>query len=278
MSDIEVQDPVVQEVQKDEVSPLAEDTTPKQESQVAEEIADLSDERKTIPKDRFDQVWARSKKAEAEAKQLQEELRLEREDRIRLEERTRVQTEQQAQKEMTWAELENGIAEGRWTRDQAQEYKDKMTEQRLERKFKEKQALESSHARVLNEIAVYQQLIPNVMTPGSDERQKYEREYNYLVRNGAPKNYTTELAAVRAAFGDPETIKSRQTSRQVIVNKEPLMETHTSSTPPKTPKKEWKESLSEFEVKHWEKMMKGGIVKDWKGAEEMAKYKPTLRG
>jgi len=279
MSDIEVQDPVVQEEKKDELSPLAEETTPKPESQeVAEEVADLSEERKTIPKERWDQLYARTKRAEADKHQLREELQREREERIRLEERTKVHSEQQTQQEMTWAQLEQGIQEGRWTRDQAQEYKDKMTEARLERKFKEKQAAESSNSRILGEINQYQQLIPDVMSYGSESRQKYEREFSYMTRTlGMPDNYATQLAAVRAAFGDIETVKARQTAKTVLTNKEPFVETHTSQSKMQKPVKSFEDSLPEYKREHYKKLMKGGVVKSWKEAEELENYKPSMR-
>ena len=272
MSEVEVQEPVVQEEVKEEVSPEAELTTPAVDSQVPEEIIDLPEERKTIPKERFDQVYARTKRAEAEAKELQAQLQREREERIRLEERSKVQTEQQTQKEMTWAELKTGNAEGRWTRDQAQDYKDKMTEQRLERKFREKQTLESKESRILGEIEQYKQLIPDVMDPGSESRTKYEREFAYLVRNGAPDNYVTQLVATRAAFGDPDTIKARKTAKTILTPKEPFMETHATQKQ-KAAVKSYEDSLPEPKREHYRKMIKHGVVKDWKEVEEIEKHR-----
>jgi hypothetical protein len=276
--EVKVQDPVVQEEKKEEVSILAEDTTPAPD--VQEKVADEVAEVKTIPKERFNEVYARAKREEAERKQLQEELRREREERIRLEERQKVQVEQQTQKELTWAELETHIAEGRCTRDQAQEYKEKMTEQRLERKFKERYATETATNQILGEIRQYQSLVPDSMTPGSDSRQKYEKEYAYMTRTlGMPQGYATEVAALRAAFGDIETVKSRQTLREkqaVITSKEPFQETHMSSTQTQKPTKSWRESLPESEQEHWKKMIKHNVVKDWKEAEALAKRKRTL--
>jgi hypothetical protein len=273
MSD-EVLDPVVEPVAKEDVSPQAEDTTPKPD-QV--EVPDKEpEEPRMIPKERFDQVWARSKKAEEREKHLQTELQREREERIRLEERAKVQQEQQTQKEYTWAELENFIAEGKLTRDQAQEYKDKQTEQRLERKFKAEREQYSSNAEILNEIEQYKKHIPDVMEPGSESRLKYEQEYSYLVTKlKYPANYATQLAATRAAFGDLEKVKKVAPSKQTLTSREPFMETHTPQ-PSKQMTKSFKDTLPDYKVKHYEKMMKSGLVKDWKGVEELEKWTPKL--
>lgn len=269
--EVEVQEPVVQEVEKEEVSPLAEETTPKQESQAESE--DTPDEGvKTIPKDRFDQVWARSKKAEAKLAELDAQLRQEREERIRLEERSKVQQEQAQQAEYTWDQLENFIAEGKLTRGQAQEYKDKMTEQRLERKFKQQQVVESKDSRILGEIEQYKQLIPEVMSYGSESRQKYEKEFSYMTRTlGMPDNYATQLAATRAAFGDVETVKQRLASRKVTP-KEPLMETHTPQKQ-KASSRSFEDTLPQYKRDYYTRMIKSGVVKDWKDAEEIEKHR-----
>lgn len=277
MSEPEVQDPVVEPEVKEEVSPLAEDTTPKPDSQEVPEV--VAEESKTIPKDRFDQVWARSKKAEAKAEAIQAELQREREERIRLEERARVQQEKvQSEKEYTWAELENFIVEGKLTRDQAQDYKDQQTEKRLRQKLEADQARRSTESQVLGQIEQYKQLIPDVMEHGSESRQRYETEYTYLVNTlGYPANYQTQLAATRAAFGDIEKVKRTSKSKQPITSAEPFVETHTPQSA-KTSTKSFKDTLPDYKVKHYEKMMKSGLVKDWKGVEDLEKWTPKVVG
>ena len=278
--EVDGQNPVVEDEVKEQVSPEAELTTPPQDSQEPKEenLEHVEEGRKTVPRERFDQVWARTKKAEARLDQIQAELQREREEKIRLEERAKVQTEQQTQQEWTWDQLETFIAEGKITRGQAQEYKDKMTEQRLERKFRQAQEQEKESYNVLKEIKQYQELVPDSMTFGSESRQRYEREFNYLVRNGAPKNHVTELAACRAAFGDPETIRARNTTKKVITPKEPFMETHSSSQSSKAPSKSFKETLSSEKVSHYERMMRSGLVKDWKEVEALEKWEPKVVG
>lgn len=277
--EVDGQNPVVEEEVKEEVSPEAEHTTPKDDSQeVADEVVDLPAERKTIPKERFDQVWARTKKAEERLQQLQADLQREREEKIRLEERARAKEEQQTQQEWTWEQLDGFIAEGKITQAQARDYKDKMLEQRIARKYEQQVQEKESTSHVLGEIRQYQQLVPDSMTHGSENRLRYEREFNYLVRNGAPKNHITELAACRAAFGDPETIRARNTTKKVITPKEPFMETHSPSQSTKQPNKSFKDTLSAEKVRHYERMMNAGIVKDWKAVEALEKWEPKVVG
>lgn len=272
----ETSDPVVQEEPKTDVSIQAEDTTPKPDGQVAQE--ETPTEEKVNPLEpggsRFKEVWARAKKSEARLKELEAERQQEREERIRLEERLKVKEEQQTQKEMSWEELENGIAEGKWSRAQAQEYKDKMTEQRLAKKFEEQERQKMASTRILSEIGQYQQLIPEVMQPGSEERAKYEREYAYMVRElGMPKNHATELAAVRAAFGDVETVKTRRASKQVTTEQESFMETHTAQRQ-KSNVKSFKDTLQPWEREGYERLIKNHVYKDWKEVEEEQKWAP----
>ena len=278
MSDVDVQDPVVETEQKEEVSTLTEDTTPKPDGQENIEEGAEPEVQKTIPKERFDQVWARSKKAEAREKELEAQLQREREERIRLEEREKVQKEQTTQKEYTWAELEHFIGEGQITRDQAQEYKDKQTEARLRRELQSERERDSSNSQLLAQIDQYKQLIPDVMVVGSESRQKYEQEYTYLVHTlKYPENYATQLAATRAAFGDLDRVKRSNSSKPLIPPKEPFMETHTPQ-PSKQPTKVFKDTLPDYKVKHYEKMMKAGLVQSWKEAEDLEKWSPKVVG
>lgn len=272
----ETSDPVVQEEPKVEVSTQAEDTTPKPDGQVSQE--EPTQEEKVNPLEpggsRFKEVWARAKKSEARLKELEMERQQEREERIRLEERLKVKEEQQNQKELSWEELDNGIAEGKWSKAQAQEYKEKMIEQRLAKRLEEQERQKVSSSRILGEINQYQQLIPEVMQPGSEERAKYEREYAYMVRElGMPKNHATELAAVRAAFGDVETVKTRRASKVVTDDKETFMETHTTQRQ-KTTAKSFKDTLQPWEREGYERLIKNHVYKDWKEVEEEQKWSP----
>ena len=274
MSDV-IEDPVVEPEVKEEVSAKAEETSPKPDVDAApQEPGEVKKHPLEPGGDRFNQVWARSKKAEAEAKALQAELQREREERIRLEERTRVREEQAQQKEMTWAQLEEGINEGKWTRDQAQEYKDRMTEQRLERKLKERERQVTSDSKILGELEQYKATIPDLMTYGSESRSKYEKELAFMVRDlGMPDNYATQLAAARAAFGDLDTVKARRSAKETITTKDSFMETHTPQRQPSS-SKSFKDTLSPWQQEQYEKLIKAKVYSGWKEVEDEQKWTP----
>ncbi|MGL4282567.1 MAG: hypothetical protein ACRCSI_02685 [Eubacterium aggregans] len=275
MSD-EITDPVVEESIKEEVSILAEDTTPKLDGQDQEGEPGAGKPHPLEPDgDRFKQVWARTKKAEERVKQLESTYQQEREDRIRLEERLKAQeTQQQSQKEYGWEELETFISEGKMTRAEAQTYRDEQNKAKVKRELRAEQERESVNSRILGEIGQYQSSIPDVMISGSDNRQKYEREHTYMVRHlGMPDNYATQLAAVRAAFGDLDTVKRTQEARRVVTNKEPFMETHTPNKPVATVK-DFVTTLSPEKKAHYEKMIRGGVYANWKEVEAEEKWVP----
>lgn len=275
MSD-DAANPVVEPTEKEEISDSAEHTAPKPEIQAENEVVTEKEVNPLEPGgDRFKQVWARAKRAEEERDRERAERDREREERIRLSERLKtIEEQKQAQPEYTWDQLEEFITEGKVTRGQAQEYKDRMTEQRLERKFKQQQAIESKDSRILGEIEQYKQLLPDIMTHGSETRQKYEREFQYMVGAlGMPDNYATQLAATRAAFGDVETVKTRNTSKKVITNKESFMETHAPSKQ-SSPGKSFKDTLAPWQIAHYEKLLTHRVYKDWKDIEEEQTWKP----
>lgn len=269
--------PVVEPVVKEEVSPLAESTTPAPDTQAVVEPEVVEEGSKTIPKERFDQVWARTKKAEAKAAELEAERQQEREARIRLEERLAVkEAAKAAEPEYTREQLKIFIEEGKITEAQADEYREKLIEQRLERKFKEKLNQDSTTTKILGEIDQYKTLIPDVMVPGSENRQKYESKYKRMLSLGFPDNYATQLAATEAAFGDLETVKTRAASQRTVVSRESFEETHTASNGAQKATKPFKDTLPQYKVEHYEKMIKAGVHKDWKEVEALEKWTPSL--
>lgn len=280
MSD-ESANPVVEPEIKADISPLAEDTTPKPDIQPPrEEVAHEEPKHPLEPGgDRFKEVWARTKKAEAKLQELEADRQREREERIRLEERlASKEAAATAQPEMTWAQLEAGIDEGRWTRAQAQEYKDKMTEMRLEKKLHERESSKAVESKVLGEIEAYKAIVPDVVSFGSESRQKVEREFAYMVQVlGMPNNQKTELLALRSAFGDVDIAKKRFAAKQTITPREPFMETHSpQSSKPST--KDFSSTLSPEKKAHYEKMLRNGQYKDWAEVEAEEKWVPkTVR-
>lgn len=215
--------------------------------------------------ERFKQVVAARHKEKERAERLDTELRQEREARIRLEERLKAQEEVKAksQPQYTWSQLQAAVDAGTIDMGKALEIRD----QQLLEGFRKEQQVREEQARVLNSVATemneYKSLIPNLMAPGTDERQKVEREYGYLVqRLGQPttkeQQVSMELAASRAAFGDLDTLKHKKVLSTKPLARESYMETSTTQQKPSGTKKDFKSTLSSREIQHYERLMRNG--------------------
>jgi hypothetical protein len=293
MSDEVISDPVVEPEVKPEISPLAEETTPAPD-QPTEPVAEQpapegglnAGLENDVFKQRLGQVWARAKGAEAKADQLQAELQREREERIRYEERLRVQEETKkaaAEPEYTWEQLESFIAEGKITRAAANEYKEKKIEERAikkaEERLEQKLTSTSKESVVHTELERYKKAAPEILSHGTEERQKVEREYAYLVNVlNYPKTFATELAATRAALGDLDTVERKAQAKRTAT-KEPFMETHSSTQKPQQKKND---PIAELEKDprrkaHYEKLIRAGrYPKGWDSVREELEYKPRF--
>ena len=215
--------------------------------------------------DRFKQVWARAKAAEERAKQVELEARQEREERIRLEERLKVQEQakQQAQPKYSWDQLQAAVDAGTITFAKALEIRDAQLYEEWERKQTEREEKTRVLSSVSQEMDEYKKLVPKAILPGTEERQKVEREYGYLVqRLGRPQTkeqeLSMELAAARAAFGDLDTLKTKQQLAAKPVGREPYMDTSSAQKKPAQEKKDIRSTLSQREVQHYERMMRQG--------------------
>ena len=215
--------------------------------------------------DRFKQVWARAKAAEAKAAQVEAEARQEREQRIRMEERLRAKEEAQAPATPTysWEQLQAAVDNGTITFAKALEIRD----EQLYSKWKHEQKAEQTQQQVLSSVSTemneYKKLVPNATLPGTDERQKVEREYGYLVqRLGQPQTeaqrLSLELAAARAAFGDLDTLKTKSQLAAKPLGREPFMDTSSAQKKPNDVKKDFRAGLSAREVQHYERLMRNG--------------------
>jgi len=233
--------------------------------------------------DRFKQVWARAKHAEAEKERLRQELQQEREERIRFEERLKAKDEQKtSQQEYTWAQLEAAIEAGTITRAWANEYREgivaKKAREDAVRELESKQQINSRESSVMNEISRYKQAAPEVLQAGTPERQKVEREYAYMVNTlGFKPGIATELAATRAALGDVETVERAAKAKQ-STTREPFMETHSSTHKPQQKSSSLVDKLDERQKAHYSKMIASGRYADWKEVEDELKWTPPNLG
>ena len=147
-----------------------------------------------IPKVRLDEVLA-------ENRATKELLQKERDERIRLEERVKPQE----QKAPTRAELLQGVETGQITQAQADEAWEKQIEHRVRtgitEEWKQYESTRDLTTRVTTEMDQYTQTYPDVMTHGTENRDKVAAEFSYLRSHGMPDTKATELIALRNVFG-----------------------------------------------------------------------------
>ena len=228
--------------------------------------------------ERFKEVWARAKKAEASEK-------VEREARIRAEERAKVLEEMKTsapttqQPEYGWDQLQKWIDAGQITMAQALEYREKRVAEKVtaDAQAKTRQELTQQQRTVFmdGEIEKFLKAIPSIHDLSSPERQRAEQEFAYLMtvdgitqpsQLDADTKKRYDLKALRAAFGDPAAITSAQASdRQTRTNRETFMETSTSGGPHSSTWKDPLKNLTAHEREHYERMIKHGRYRDPNG-------------
>lgn len=273
-----IEQDAVQDKPAEEVSTQAEETAPKPD---AEPAASGETPSPLEPGgERFKQVWARAKSAEAKAAELAAEVQREREERIRYEERLKAQEEAKAKSEpkYTWAQLEQFIEAGQIDRGRAMDiYAAQLKKEAKEEALREIESKIQTTAKastVLSEIERYKRAMPEIAQPGTEERQRVEREYAYMVQVlGFPPTHATELAATRAALGDVETVERKVQARKTAT-KESFMETHSSTHKPQPKGKDPIEQLDERQRAHYQKMISTGRYSGWDEVRKELEWQP----
>jgi len=128
------------------------------------------------------------------------------------------QTEQQATPEYSVTELDNAVAAGQITQTQ----RDQIFATQIERKAMAQatqaatQIIESTTREntLDTQLQQYASIAPDVVRDGSPLRQRVAQEFEFLVQNGAARDLTTELAAVRAVMGPLERAKQYARERR----------------------------------------------------------------
>lgn len=127
------------------------------------------------------------------------------------------QTKKEEPKPPTRAELLRLVATG----DLNQEQADALWEKQIVERSKREAAAEvaqgmGAHQRdglVQAELSGYKELVPAAWEQGSEEHTKAAKEYAHLVKMGDAPGLTTEAKALRAAFGDIETLRQSKSAR-----------------------------------------------------------------
>lgn len=184
-------------------------------------------------------------------------------------------------KPLTRAELKALVDEDRITEDAADAYWHKQEREIITAEVTEKvaagltqkqRATATAHA-----LEEYRTLVPAAWDASSKERSKVAREYKALTDLGFPSNATTEVAALRAAFGDPDTIRASRSGRRGPG------ETHVETGggdkpngggadddgPPK--------GLDKTKSTYYQRQIDKGIYPDWKAVRAELSFKPTAK-
>lgn len=237
---------------------------------------------------RFNEVVARAHKAEDERRALKDELAREREARIRLEEREKVVEETKVKttqaQELSWAQLEDLIAEGKTTRADANAYREKIAHDKVvaeaEKRLAAKLENDRRQARVVGDLDAYKREVPAILQEGTPERQKVVDEYKYMTEIlGYGHGLQTELAATRAALGTIDLVKQKKTAAQTArESRETFVETGTSGkgTPPN--KSDSIKGLTPREKAHYERQIERGRYAGWEDVRKEVDEYNAIKG
>lgn len=173
------------------------------------------------------------------------------------------QTQQQQEtREYTLVELDNAVAGGQITQTQ----RDQIWTQQVQRAAV-KQAEVTARTIVETEtrantldtqLKEYANLQPDLMKDGSPTRQRVAAEFEFLVSQGAPRDLTTELAAVRAALGPIDRMRQFRAGQRR--GPDGFAETTGQSVSPQQRREEdaWSK-LSAGQRAHYDKLIDRGI-------------------
>lgn len=132
--------------------------------------------------------------------------------------------------------------------------------------------------RVESQLAGYAKLKPEAWVEGSPERARVAKEFQALVELGHPASRSTEAAALRAAFGDLETLQASSTSRRGPADTHsetgggdpPGDNAGGADGPPK--------GISSDQRKHYERLIGQGMYPGgWKQVAEELKFSTPRR-
>lgn len=238
-------------------------------------------ERKYIPKERFDQVYARAKDAETK-------IQLEREHRARLEGELEAMKRQPPPQtaptppRYSAAQLQAMIDEGKATVGQVLAYQEETMRLEMDRKLDEKvQATLKASAKtstLQQEMDRYKATVPEVTQEGTPERQQVVKEFNYLVGLGYDaSDPRTELMAVRAALGSVETIQERRKSKSIPTGRETMQDIQASGGGKPQGEPDVLKKMTAAQRQHYQRMIDRNVYKGWDEVREELKFAATYR-
>lgn len=183
-----------------------------------------------------------------------------------------------AAKPPTRAEMQTLVESGDITQAQADAAWEKQVEEKAQRTAAaevERQMRAQQHtSRITAELQGYRELVPDVWNAaGSEDRLKVEKEYHHLISLGATAGQETEAAALRAAFGDLETLRAARSSRPGPAD------THLETGSGRKPSdggggkdKDVVKDLTARERQFYEDKIRQGIYPNWDAVREERKF------
>jgi len=195
----------------------------------------------------------------------------------------KAQVEAAKPKALTRTELNAAVADGKLTQEAADAEWERQVIATAETRAAAAAANEVRQrevsGRIEADLAEYRSLVPDAWEPGTKDRGRVAREYEALVGMGFPATKGTEVAAMRAAFGDPAAIRrSRATGRsgpaETFAETGGSAERDTGAEDKDGPPKNLEPRFKAY----YEHAISQGVYKDWTEVKEELKFaKPRVR-
>ena len=155
-----------------------------------------------------------------------QELAAEKEQRIRLEERLAgmearpeaAPVKAEPPKELTRVQLREAVDNGQIDQDQMEtlwaDQREASTLRKMEERYDARDRERQTTNVIQTDTVKYLDAYPDIRKQGSSDWTRLKSEYDYLISVGDPDNKTTELKAMRSAFGSPDRIRESSASRR----------------------------------------------------------------
>ena len=180
-------------------------------------------------------------------------------------------------KPISRAELKQMVEDGKITQDAADAHWDKQVLESAKaeaRKEARGEVVGQQREQTVNrQLEEFKALVPQAWQAGAKERAKAEKEFSALLAIGFPDNKVTEVAALRAAFGDPEVIRASRST-----GKNGPGETHVEVGDGGDRPGEGQvdadgkpKGLTPRQDAHYTNLISRGVMKDWKAVAEELK-------
>lgn len=170
----------------------------------------------------------------------------------------------------TRSELRELVEAGRMNEDQMEDILDRQRDDRtaklIQNTVRTTVDTNTVEQTVVSQITEYRKLRPDVMVEGSEDRQKVQNEFDFLVQSGDDaESLSTQLKALRSAFGPVDGLRSLK----VVPKKESHMELSGGSGGANQPGKSKEDTsrppadLSPDERAYYDGAIRTGIYSGW---------------